>query len=114
MIPNAFPFVAGFANPLPPPPPSPVPPNIDTRSSSGLVEVRIFAVAGLELALPPMMMEASPPPPFEDVSGEEGSGSSKSSRFSACWPCTTVLSAFSRAEISSSNLNRIEDCDGEH
>ena len=53
MIPNAFPFVAGFANPLPPPPPSPVPPNIDTRSSSGLVDVPAsrFAAAGVSVSV---------------------------------------------------------------
>ena len=36
---------------IPPPPPSPAPPNIDTRSSSGLLEVPAsrFAAAGVEV-----------------------------------------------------------------
>lgn len=93
------------------PPPIPVLPNIETRSSSGLLDVRIFAVAGFDAAPPPMMSDARPcddegiPEPELDPT----SGSSKSSRFSACCPCTTVLSAFSRERTSSSRLQSSEE-----
>lgn len=75
-------------------------PNMDTRSSSGFEDVNKLVpdlVTGSE-----RVVEASPSP----NEAFSPSGSSKSRRFSACWPATTVLRAFSRAETSSSRLKR--------
>ena len=68
-------------------PPTPILPKIDTRSSNGLVEVPAskFAAAGVDVRV-----VAARPDGWPSSAG----ASSKSSRFSACWPATSVCSAF--------------------
>lgn len=82
-----------------PPSPSPMPPlalppilvelpNIETRSSRGLLDVpdSRLAAAGVD----DRTSVAASPDGWPSVDG----ASSKSKRFSACWPATTVCSAF--------------------
>jgi hypothetical protein len=90
-------------------------PKMLTRSSSGFVDVplrRLFAAAVCDVdgwlaavaASParPEMLESTPP-----VEDEEGS-SSKSRRFSVCWPATRVSMAFLREVVSSSTRLEIK------
>lgn len=56
-------------------------PNIDTKSSNGLLLARTLAAAGL-------FAIAAPMPPSEGWPSIAGA-SSKSRRFSDCWPATT-------------------------
>jgi hypothetical protein len=74
------------------PPPAPPPPNMDTKSSNGLLELpaRRLAAAGVD----DNTCVAARPESWSSVAG----ASSKSSRFSACWPAATVWSAFCASE----------------
>lgn len=84
-----------------PPPPTPlalIPPNIETRSSSGFVEVPDSKLAAA-VDEGKICVAARP----EGCPSWVGP-SSKSSRFSACWPATTVWRAFCAVKRSSDSL----------
>lgn len=81
------------------------PPKMDTRSSSGLLDVPAsrFAAAGVDAST---VVAARP-----DGWPPSGASSEKSSRFSACCPAATVCRAFCVARRSSPGLRGIDSDD---